>query len=274
MKKHLALATCFYAGAAPETSPELWAGVVEAGFTDAEIDTNSRKTTDEILAESQKIYDDLKAGGLNPSSFHLPFGDAWDISSANEEIRTWALGEMIKFIDWCAERKITYVILHASFEPIADADRPMRMANAVASIKVMGEAAAKVGVVVAVEDLPRTCLGNCGDDMMTLIGNGEFEGVGICFDVNHLLKESHKDFIEKTGKYIVTTHLSDYDFVDERHWLPGEGDINWKELREMMDAVGYEGRWLFELTGSKCAPAWGRAVTPKELADRFYEVIA
>ncbi|MBR6790737.1 MAG: sugar phosphate isomerase/epimerase [Oscillospiraceae bacterium] len=269
MKKRLAIATCFY----PESKPELWAEAAKAGFTDAEIDTNIRKPTAEILAESQKEYDDLKAGGLAPTSFHLPFGDPWDVSSASEEIRKWALGEMLKFIDWCGEHQIPYAILHASFEPIADADRPMRMANAVAAIKEMGAYAAERGVTVAVEDLPRTCLGNCGDDMIALTGNGEFPGVGVCFDVNHLLKESHKDFIEKVGKFIVTTHLSDYDFVDERHWLPGDGDIDWKELNELMEAVGYEGRWLFELGAAKCSPKLGRPVTPKELADRFFEVI-
>lgn len=267
MKNCLALATCFY----PESSPEIWKTAAAAGFTDAEIDTNNNLTTAEILANSQKIYDDLKAGGLAPTSLHLPFGNQWDISSADDAVRAYALTEMNKFIAWAGEHQIPYVILHPSYEPIADTDRPTRMKNAVASIARMGAVAKECGVIVAVENLPRTCLGNCADDMIELLG--ENEAVGICFDVNHLLKESHKDFVAKTGKYIVTTHLSDYDFVDEKHWMPGEGDIDWKELKELLDGVGYEGRYLFELGAARALPSRERTITAKELADRFAEVI-
>ena len=43
--------------------------------------------------------------------------------------------------------------------------------------------------------------------------------------MNHLLGESHTDFMKALKHNIITTHLSDYDGVDERHWLPGEGIV-------------------------------------------------
>ena len=269
MKKRLALATCYnYDG-----TPEFWADAAKAGFTDAEIDTHGVNTAvKDILDEASKAYDALKAGGLTPSSLHLPFSHYWDVSQNDDAIRNEVIGKHTEIIRWMGEHGVTYAILHPSAEPITDEDRPSRMAHAVDSIAKLGKVAAECGVIIAVEDLPRTCLGNCADEVLTLIGDQD--SVRVCFDVNHLLKESHKDFVAKVGKYIVTTHLSDYDFVDERHWLPGEGDINWKELRELLEGVGYDNRWLFEITADKCAPAFGRAVTAKEVADRFYEVIA
>ena len=41
--------------------------------------------------------------------------------------------------------------------------------------------------------------------------------------------------------------MSDYDFKDERHWLPGEGKIDWQTLYQDLKAVGFDGTWLYEL---------------------------
>jgi len=68
-----------------------------------------------------------------------------------------------------------------------------------------------------------------------------------CFDTNHLLNEKVTDFIKNVGDKIITTHISDYDFVNERHWLPGEGDIDWLELAKALEEINYNGVWLYEL---------------------------
>jgi sugar phosphate isomerase/epimerase len=50
------------------------------------------------------------------------------------------------------------------------------------------------------------------------------------------------------GEKIVTLHVSDYDGIDERHWLPGEGCIDWQALRAALCEVGYDGVWMYELS--------------------------
>ena len=44
------------------------------------------------------------------------------------------------------------------------------------------------------------------------------ERLVICFDTNHLLSEDPVEFIHKCGHKIVTLHVSDYDFIDEKHF--------------------------------------------------------
>ncbi|MCI8442204.1 MAG: sugar phosphate isomerase/epimerase [Provencibacterium sp.] len=266
MKNHLGLATCFY----PDSSVERWKTAVEGGFQDAEIDVKSSLSAEEICKGSQKIYDDLKAAGLAPTSLHLPFNNDWDISSEDGAVREKALAGLYQLLSWCGEHEIPFAILHPSYEPIADEHRPARLQHAVESIRLLGEEGKKHGVRIAVEDLPRTCLGNCADELLILTDNGK--NAGVCFDVNHLLKESHKEFIEKLAPYIITTHLSDYDRVDERHWFPGDGCIDWKEFYSLMQAAGYTGRYLFEL-GEKASPSLGRPFTPKELAEQFKKLV-
>ncbi len=89
----------------------------------------------------------------------------------------------------------------------------------------------------------------------------------VCFDTNHLLNQDPCDFVRKLGDKIITLHISDYDFQNERHWLPGEGDINWPELISTLKETGYSGPWLYEL-GLVCPKS---IIRPRELT---YEDIA
>ena len=42
--------------------------------------------------------------------------------------------------------------------------------------------------------------------------------------------------------------MSDYDLVDERHWLPGEGKINWKNVMAALEKIGYGGSFMYEIS--------------------------
>ena len=95
------------------------------------------------------------------------------------------------------------------------------------------------------ENLPRTCLGKNSEEMLELLSADPT--LRICFDTNHLLGQDPVEFVEAVGEKIVTTHVSDYDFIDERHWLAGEGDMDWHRLYDALCRVGYEGAWLYEL---------------------------
>ncbi|MEC0204624.1 hypothetical protein P4H39_18635 [Paenibacillus lautus] len=67
-------------------------------------------------------------------------------------------------------------------------------------------------------DSARLCLGNTGWEIGNLLAADP--RLGICCDVNHLLKEAPEDFIREQDKRIFTVHMSDCDGKDERHWMP------------------------------------------------------
>lgn len=58
-------------------------------------------------------------------------------------------------------------------------------------------------------------------------------------------------FAESLKDSIITVHVSDYDFVNERHWLPGEGKIDWVKMADVFDRIGYNGVWMYEI-GLNC----------------------
>ena len=109
----------------------------------------------------------------------------------------------------------------------------------------LAEYAYAKGAVIAVEDMIVECLGNCADELAELISVND--KLRICFDVNHILKNTHLEFIEKFKEKIVTVHISDYDRICERHWLPGEGVIDFHELYTKLIQVGYSGPWMYEI---------------------------
>ncbi len=195
----------------------------------------------------EKAVKDAGTYGIEIWSVHLAFSpfEEIDPSSLNEEKRSCSVERQKEVILRAGNAGIRHFIVHASGEPIPVEERRDRMEQAKKSLRALAEAAAKVNAVVCVEDLPRTCLGRSSYDMLELLKADS--RLRCCFDTNHLLGEYIPDFIRKVGDRIVTTHISDYDFWNERHLLPGEGKIDWKELYETLLSVGYQGPWLYEV---------------------------
>ena len=82
----------------------------------------------------------------------------------------------------------------------------------------------------------------------------------------HLLKEEHAHFFEAVGNRIGTIHASDYDRKDERHWLPGEGVIDWPDFLRRLQASGYKGVFMHEVRA-------GVNATPENVVKAYKEVI-
>ena len=173
-------------------------------------------------------------------SLHLPFYpfERIDLSSDDISKRKQTIDYLSGIIKKGADVGIDKFVIHPSGEPIGDDEREQRIALVGESLAVLADVADACDAVLAVEDLPRTCLGNNSDEILKLLS---YDGrLRVCFDTNHLLKEDPIDFIKKTGRYFVTIHVSDYDFKDEKHWLPGEGLLPWKDIMIALRNVGYE----------------------------------
>ncbi|MQY78678.1 MAG: hypothetical protein GH151_05700 [Bacteroidetes bacterium] len=80
----------------------------------------------------------------------------------------------------------------------------------------------------------------------------------------------------KVGNLIVTVHMSDYDGIDERHWLPGDGIINWTNVISELVKNEYQGPFMFET--SRRNPALLTTNEPvkklnsKDITDCFQEL--
>ncbi|HZJ57141.1 MAG TPA: sugar phosphate isomerase/epimerase family protein [Clostridia bacterium] len=198
--------------------------------------------------------------GINIWSIHLPFGREWDISEPDSDKRKSAIDGQVRLLELAAVMEPKKAVIHGSFEPISDNERDARISACRDSLWAIGEAAATLGIELAIECLPRTCLGNSGEEMAELIrGNDK---VGVCCDTNHMFKESPGNFIRRIGSRIVTLHISDFDGIDERHWMPGEGIVDWNDVIAALTEVGYVGPFTFELSHKNTDETY----TPEKIA--------
>lgn len=193
------------------------------------------------VAELAKRYD------IDLWSYHLPFLPFREIdpSSLDSTVRKNTLDIFSELIKKAADAGMDKFVVHPSGEPIPQEVREDRMLYSMESLDRLAEIAHKQGAIIAAEDLPRTCLGNTTADILRLISAND--KLRVCFDTNHLLQDDNLHFIEKVGSRIVTLHVSDYDFIDEKHWLPGEGLNDWNAIYAALQKVNYEGVWMYEL---------------------------
>ena len=193
--------------------------------------------------------------GVGVWSFHLPFSLLDDISALDREIYQKTVARHRELIERGSELGTQRFVLHPSAEPIRPEEREEKIKLSMQALDMLAEHAATCGAVIAVEDLPRTCLGNTAEEMLRLISAND--KLRVCFDTNHLLQGSIADFMQKLGDKITTLHISDYDFIDEKHWLPGEGGIDWVEFYRMLTAIGYDGVFMYEV-GLQCPKTLSR----------------
>lgn len=197
-----------------------------------------------------RLIDSAQKAGIRLWSAHLSFWEPYDISSTDTAVREKAVErqlDMIRFV--CKNTGIKIFVIHPSYEPIAPENRFVQTQHSKNSLRILAGEAEKNGASIAVECLPRTCLGNNIDSMLQILSADS--RLRVCFDTNHLLSDTNEDFIRVLGDKIITIHTSDYDRIDERHVMPYEGINNWKMLFTLLLRSGYKGPVLFELMSNK-----------------------
>ena len=233
----IGLSTC-----SSRITEETFSGYSSAGLEFMEISDNiegyARLNYSELSALSEKY-------GVKIWSMHLPFGPFTVLDLSNPALAEYTVEYYAELIKKGAEIGVDKFVLHPSGEPIKEEERRLRMETAKASLGALAKIAAKHGAVICVENLPRTCLGKNSEEIAELVS--AHPALRVCFDTNHLLSEDPAEFVRKIGDKIATIHVSDYDFVNERHWLPGEGKIDWQAILAALREVNYSGVWMYEI---------------------------
>ncbi len=240
-----------------------------AGIEAMELSVGNKDACDSFDVKS--VVPLAKEFGIELWSYHLPFGPFEVLDISNPITAEFSVEYYKTLMTSARECGVKVFVIHPSGEPIEKSDRRVRMERAKESLGKLAEYGDSIDAVIAVEDLPRTCLGNSSAEILELIG--VHNSLKVCFDTNHLLGEDNVDFINNIGSKIITTHVSDYDFVDEKHWLSGEGKVDWSALYSALNKVGYNGPWLYEL-GFRCPASMPRTrdLTCEDFAKNANEI--
>ena len=191
-------------------------------------------------------------GTLDFASVHLPFmggGKSWDSSKPDEAVRKEVIARLRKMILENRDILAPNATFHCSLEPPLE-EHPIRISQVRRSMEELLPLAEEFGFSINVEYLPRTCVGNSPEELEKIVAGFDPEHVGICMDVNHVMGRFRElpQLIERLGKYIRTFHISDYDGVDEKHWLPGMGIIDWPSVMAAIRALPQDTTLILEAT--------------------------
>ena len=212
----------------------------------------------------------LSSSNAKAISLHLPFGDDWDISVIDEKQRQRIVEKVRRLIEANLEFGAGQLTLHASFEPIEAMERTRRVTQVRRSITELLPTLEPHHLKLAVEWLPRTCLGNHETELQELVAGFDRNIIGIILDVNHLM-ERHRELpqiIACLAPRLFSLHLSDYDGVDEKHWLPGNGVIDWAAVLAALQAARLDNLPLIFETGfapEQGTPEWHLRQLEKKL---------
>lgn len=224
--------------------------IKSAGFTDIEVRVDRIKTKKDIKTlkiHVKKIRKLVEKKKINIWSVHLPYGKDIDISAINKSQREKTINEITLIINIIEKLKPEILVIHPSYEPIPASNRNKRLKACIASLQVLAQVSQNNNTQLAIECLPRSCLGNTSKEIKSILN--EVESLGVCCDVNHLFQESPEEFIKTIGSDIVTVHMSDNDGIEEQHWLPRKGVINWISVLDSLVLVFYQGPFMFESRG-------------------------
>lgn len=187
--------------------------------------------------------------GFKINTVHLPQRYDHDIASLDESVRVKAIEYQKKLVEMSLCLEAPVVVLHPDAGTTLEPDWPKRHEALVKSLKDFAPWCKERGLKIALENLTQISAFQTADILVDVIERVGEDNVGICFDVNHLFLQSHKEFFDKAGKYILTMHVSDYDGVQERHWIPGEGVIDWKLVFAEAQRLGFDGTMICESSG-------------------------
>lgn len=203
------------------------------------------------------------AAGVSFDGVHAPFSEEWDLLCDDADfapVSSYVHSRLLEILP--DEFGINTYTMHLKNELFTgtqqEADELFMR-----KIEPLLKIAERKGVVIAIENgfQPVDCPENIGH----YIESVNSPALGICLDVGHLNVFAHRndrkimEYITPLLQHVVVCHLHDNDGAGDRHWIPGQGTLDWKSCMPHLAAAPR----LRSLQNESCSVG----VTIKELCE-------
>ncbi len=197
----------------------------------------------EILDE---IVDKILKSGIKVT-LHMPFGKPWnDLATQWDNDRLEIVKFYGKIMDKFKPCKPLAFVFHPGGQEYNENNKEKVLSNFYTSVE---ELTKLTDAKICIENMVRSNICETVDQMLALLENAP--SAYCVLDVNHLLHDKTDDAILRIGKKLKHLHISDYDFIDERHMMPGDGKIDWMKVLACLDEIGYDGIFNYEISAKK-----------------------
>lgn len=223
--------------------PEILSTLKKLGFYSVDVDCCRL-----FVPQDFEIYNGgyklIQESGLKINAVHMPFTNEWsDLACQYEEDRKEIVklfSKLIKQLD--TNYNPSAYVFHPGGFGVNEENQMEYTERLIKSVNALTEITDKK---ICIENMAGRHFLDTSDKMLAFLAR--CPKAYTCVDVNHFYFETPQDAILKYGNKIGTIHVSDYDFVRERHFLPKEGKIEWMKVISALEKVGYQGVFHYEL---------------------------
>ncbi len=197
--------------------------------------------------------------GLGVDNIHLPYEECDFLWSDNSSDREARVNEYIKYLDGCKASGADKVVMHTNRNNLSGVEYK----NGYKSFEKIVKFAEDIKIKVAIE--------NTRKFHYTEFILKEFDSkyLGFCYDSSHdfIEGESKGDILKKWKDRLFCVHLSDNDGIDDRHWLPKKGIVDFKSIVDIIKTTDCD-----SLSMEVYPFAEEKQLSPKEFLKLAYEI--
>jgi len=216
----------------------------------------------------------LEGRGLG-ANVHAPLG-LHVLGVPDESLRLEKVKVLKKYLRFTCDVGARNLIVHPIPNPIfvSEPDNPLLPTiifdAARRSLEDLISVAEKLNVCILLENLPY----NCRYPLLTMrdlkpfIDKYPCEYVGLIVDTGHagISGDEPAKEIGIAGDRLYGVHLHDTDLIEDKHWIPTVGKLDWDAIRLALTEIEYNGPWTFEVINSQSRE------TPDEIAKKCYQI--
>ena len=179
----------------------------------------------------------VRAAGLQVENAHWPFARCNELWSDDPVIREAAVARHLGWLDECAGCGVPLAVMHLT----SGDDPPPPITTGLEAVRRIIEAAEARGITIAVENTRKPAY------LDLVLAEIVSPRLGFCYDSSHERLWGSGDLLRRHGHRLVAVHLSDNDGRADRHWLPGDGVIEWPAVLRDFPRETYHGPVTLEV---------------------------
>lgn len=235
--------------------------IARHGFREVEVWCNYAHLDPRVGEDVSRVQEVLTEEGVRAISIHAPYEFRGHELS---DPAAWAAWEelMMPTLEVAQLLRASFAVVHPVLlcypsTPV-QSDPVVTQCQEESLIRVARVAAAK-GIRIALENMGRQTAPNFADlrEIVKLVDRLGEGNIGICFDTGHCLisgLDPLQEVEQCTGR-LDSFHLHENDCLEDLHWVPGRGPIDWPRFLDKVRALDYRGPFILELWGGTNAAA-------------------
>lgn len=199
----------------------------------------------------------VREAGLYLENIHAPFTDSADLWSESNSARQKILKEHTAWLEDCAKHEIPIMVMH-----VVEGDKiPTINKYGIESLSYLTRKAEEYNVKIALENT------KMAGGIPFIFSEIESPNLGLCYDSSHAVLNKEESLLEDFGEKLLALHISDNDGKRDRHWLPGNGTIDWNKVVDMFPVKTFQGALTLEVYPTKEEMSKG----PKAFLQKAFE---